>query len=260
MTGIDNAPARTDEMVEVNAAALLTGDDEFLEEVPEGESKTHEVLWVSLEDGTRAAVLVHKTATVSADAQLGRGSGPIGMDSVIGNGVILEGAVFTDVEIRDHAHIKPNARVGDIRRATLDRNTHKTALGKIVIEERVIVGSGARIHAPTAGDTTRIEAEAQIGAGARLGVTRDKTILPKAVEIGTKALIARGTVLGTGVVIGAGSEIPEGYEIASNVRIPEGLRFLRGYRQPPSKQRPSRRQIIPKSWLRDLQGFYEEIK
>lgn len=158
-------------------------------------------------------------AVIAADAQIGRNT-IIGENSFIGNGVIIGAysVIGRNVYIADNTiigkrcHIKDNAVIGSEGYQFIETEKgyiSKPCVGRIIIQNNVLIGSSSIIEKPVF-DTTEIQNDAKIDDLVNIGST---------CLVGEKVLIAAGSILCHGVRIGKATYIGAGVRIRDKVII-----------------------------------------
>lgn len=163
-------------------------------------------------------------AIVSASAELARGVtvGPnatIGPGVVVGRGsVIGAGATVQCAVIGDLVRIGPGARIGGpgFGFAQIDGVlTRVPQLGRVLIDDRVEIGSNSTVDRGAIGDTvvgeaTKIDNLVQIGHNVRIG---------KGCVIASQVGVAGSVVIGDGVMIGGQAGFADHLSIGDGARI-----------------------------------------
>ena len=203
------------------------------------------MLWLPTPNGQKTIVRVHPTAVLGKDIRVGMNKGPIGQNTIVGEGSLILGALYNNIELGKNVTVGGETRIGSVGVAA--------AQGKIVIEDEVNIKGRVRIHSPNKDQETRIGRETCIGSGVRIGEVHTKSRSLAPVTIGTRAIIGSDVVIRPGVHIGEGTEIASGYSIAENVQLPAGIRI----RFRPS--RPSRKALIGQNWQKELEHYIDPL-
>lgn len=172
-------------------------------------------------------ILVEKSvnAFISPDAKLARGVS-IGENSYVGGGAIIgtntvigrNVYIGANTVIGKDCYIKENAVIGSVGYQFIETKTgyiNKPCLGRIIIHDNVLIGSGSTIETPEF-DVTEVQSYAKIDDLVNIG---------SECIIGEKVLIAAGSILchrvkiGDKTQIGAGSRIREDSIIGTGVTV-----------------------------------------
>lgn len=164
--------------------------------------------------------LIDNNAKIGENVHIGEYSiiGPdviIGDNSIIANNVVINGRV----EIGRNCIIKDNSTIGsvgfDFAYDEHDVPVTFPSIGKIIIEDYVMIGSITSIESPSLKDTiirenVKIDDLVQVGAG---------TIIQRNSMVSSGVVLCRDVLIMNNVVIGPGSIIKENLVIDSNSLI-----------------------------------------
>jgi UDP-3-O-[3-hydroxymyristoyl] glucosamine N-acyltransferase len=200
---------------------------------------------------TGSANQIHPSAVVSEEARIGRNV-MIGAHSIIGpdveiadNSKILSNvAVNGQVSIGKFCVIKDGAIIGSEGWAFVNDEDgipfHAPQLGRILIGDRVWIGSNTTIERGMIEDTTiskdvKIDDLVHIGAGSHIGekceitagvVVASHVLVGKNVRIAPNAVIREGLRIGDGVTIGLGAVVVKDVPLGS-IYVGNPARLLR---------------------------------
>lgn len=194
---------------------------------------------------------IHSSAVVSAEARIGRNV-MIGAFSIVGpdveiadNSKILNRVVVNgQVSIGKFCVIKDGAIIGSEGWAFVKDEDgipfHAPQLGRILIEDRVWIGSNTTIERGMVEDTTiskdvKIDDLVHIGAGSHIGekseitagvVVASRVLIGKNVRIAPNAVIREGLRIGDDVTIGLGTVVVKDVPLGS-IYVGNPARLLR---------------------------------
>lgn len=165
-------------------------------------------------------VMVHISATIAENALFAVEAGPIGRNSKIKDGALIQGSVRDNVTVEERVVVGRLSRIGTwIKDNTIE-------VGEIIIGTGSVIDNNCLIFSPGEGSITTIGPDVQLGSGVRIGAAppkKDPGKTSKPITIGARTVLAHDTIVLPGASIGEDVHIHEGYEVGSDAIIPAGL-------------------------------------